>query len=278
VDYELPMLGLFNHMISYVKLPGGSGFFLDPTAEYNAYDELPDLDQGVDVFIVDGAGGHFTRTPVNTLEENTVRTETFFELKTTGSAAVHRRIEYGKYYAPGQRYKLVSADDPRDIIEEFWNGLYAGTKVYDGEYFGIEEPFTDVATEYDASVPAVFSPSDEQIILPIKLAPSFLVSKYGTQVTREYPLLIKDNYRAETVITYVYPDTLQPSVIPLTKELKSDFGYVKVDVKSEPGLLVVETVLEIPAQKIAPENYSKFRQFCLDVDDWEAERFILVRR
>jgi tetratricopeptide (TPR) repeat protein len=278
MDYELPMLGLFNHMISYVKLPDGSGFFLDPTAEYNAYDELPDSDQGVNVFVIDGAGGHFTRTPVNTSEENTVRTETFFELKATGSAAVHRCIEYGKYYSPGQRYNLLSADNPRDIVEEFWNGLYAGTKVFNDEYFGIEEPFTDVAIEYDANVPAVFSPGDEQIILPIKLAPSFLVSRYGTQVTREYPLLVKDNYRAETIMTYVYADTLQPSVIPLTKELKSDFGYIKVNVKNEPGRLTVETVLEVPAQEISAENYSKFRQFCLDVDDWEAERFILVRR
>jgi hypothetical protein len=90
--------------------------------------------------------------------------------------------------------------------------------------------------------------------------------------------LVKDNYRAETIMTYVYADTLQPSVIPLTKELKSDFGYVKVNVKNEPGRLTVETVLEVPAQEISAENYAKFRQFCLDVDDWEAERFILVRR
>ncbi|UCE26440.1 MAG: DUF3857 domain-containing protein [Candidatus Coatesbacteria bacterium] len=278
MDYELPMLGLFNHMISYVKLPDGTGYFLDPTAEYNAYDELPDVDQGVEVFIVDGAGGYFTETPANTLEDNTVRTETLFELKAAGSASVHRRIEYGQYYAPGQRYKLLTADDPRYVVEEFWNGLYAGTEVSNDEYFGIEEPFGDVALEYDAEVPAVFSSSDEQIILPIKLAPSFLVGRYGTQVTREYPLQIKDNYRAETAMTYVYPDTLQPSVIPLTKEFKSDFGYVRVEVINDPGRFTVETVLEIPAQTVPPEEYSKFRQFCLDVDDWEAEPFILIRR
>jgi hypothetical protein len=278
MDYGLPMLGLFNHMIAYVKLPDGAGYFLDPTAEYNAYDELPDPNRGVEVFVVDGTGGYFIETPVNTLEDNTVRTETLFELKAAGSASVHRRIEYGKYYAPGQRYNLLTADDPRDIVEEFWNGLFAGTEVSNDEYYGIEEPFADVAIEYDASVPAVFSPGDEQVILPIKLAPSYLVSRYGTQVTREYPLQIKDNYRAETAITYIYPDTLQPSVIPLTKELRSDFGYVRVEVINEPGRFTAETVLEVPAQTVPPEEYSKFRQFCLDVDDWEAEPFILIRR
>jgi len=278
MDYGLPMLGLFNHMIAYVKLPDGAGYFLDPTAEYNAYYELPDVDQGVEVFVVDGAGGYFVETPVNTLEENTVRAETSFELKATGSASVHRRIEYGNYYAPGQRYKLLSADDPREIVEEFWNGLYAGTEVSNDEYVGIEEPFADVAIEYDANVPAVFSPDDEQVILPIKLAPSFLVARYGTQVTREYPLQIKDNYRAETTMSYVYPDKLQPSVIPLTKEFRSDFGYVRVEVINDPGRFTVKTVLEIPAQTVPPEEYSKFRQFCLDVDDWEAEPFILIRR
>jgi len=43
------------------------------------------------------------------------------------------------------------------------------------------------------------------------------------------------------------------------------------------GRVAVAQELEIKAQRIPPEDYAGFREFCLNVDDWETEPIVLKK-
>jgi hypothetical protein len=50
-----------------------------------------------------------------------------------------------------------------------------------------------------------------------------------------------------------------------------------MDVRTAEGRVTVKQELEIFAQRIEPGDYKAFREFCLNVDDWENEPIIFQK-
>ncbi|MCP4228979.1 MAG: DUF3857 domain-containing protein [bacterium] len=276
-EYDLPMLGYFNHMISYVELPDGSGYFLDGTASFSGCDELPPTDQDIEVVIVDGDRARFIRTPLNSFEDNAINTYTEFSVNPDGSAEVERTIEYGAYASSVKRMDFESISQRRKIIEDFWSGFFPGTVITDDEYAGIDDMDQQVIITYDAFVPEAFDIGDDKIILSSKLQPDYLVDVYARKANRVHDLIIKDNRRYYSEMTYHFPEGYDVEVAPLEKELTSDYGYIKTTMQTEATSVRVTIQVDIPAQTITPEQYPAFRQFCLEVDTWEDEPVILKK-
>ncbi|MGD8718754.1 MAG: DUF3857 domain-containing protein [Candidatus Zixiibacteriota bacterium] len=277
LDYELPILGLFNHMISYVELPDGRTYFLDGTAEYHSYKELPPNDQGIDVLVVFDDRAEFIRTPVLSPEDNHLTTRTTFVLQPGGDAHVHRTVEYGAADAPAQRERFQVEAKRRTIIEEYWNGLYPGTKIYNEKFSDISDLGAPVRTEYDANVPRMYNPNDARIHLDAVVHKSNLLSRYGKKAERNWPLILRRNEKTTSELTYVLPGDYAVAALPLIKEIRTPFGKLAMDVRSKEGSVYVKQELELYAQRIDPDDYKAFREFCLNVDDWESEPVILQK-
>jgi tetratricopeptide (TPR) repeat protein len=277
LGYELPILGLFNHMISYVKLPDGRAFFLDGTAEYHSFRELPPGDQGIDALVIFDDRAEFKRTPVLSAEDNHLRTRTTFVLQTNGDAQAHRTVEYGAADAPYQRERFQAEAKRKAIIEEYWNGLYPGTSIFNEKFSDMSDYSQPVRTEYDAVIPRMFDPAAGRVHLDAVVHPAGLLNRYGKKASRTWPLIITENNNTTAELTYILPSGYALAAVPLAKEFKSPFGTVKIDVRTAEGRVTVKQELEIFAQRIEPEDYKAFREFCLNVDDWENEPIILQK-
>jgi Tfp pilus assembly protein PilF len=275
LDYELPILGLFNHMISYVKLPDGQTFFLDGTAEYHSYRELPFVDQGIDTLVIFPERAAFIRTPTLSLEDNRVRTRTTFVLQPGGDGQVHRSVEYGSADAPAQRERFQVEARRKAIIEEYWNGLYPGTKIYNEKFSDISDLSKSVRTEYDASVKRLYDPTSTLVHLDAVVHKSNLLARYGKKASRLWPLIIRGNEKNVSELTYILPEGYAVSALPLIKEYHSPFGTLTIDVNADGNRVTLKQDLELYAQRIRPEDYGAFREFCLNVDDWENEPVII---
>jgi len=278
LDYELPLLGLFNHMISYVKLPNGKTYFLDGTAEYHSYRELPPLDQNLDAFVITDEGGEFIRTPTLTLADNHLRTRTTFVLQANGDAQVHRVVEYGAADAPYQRERFQVEEKRNAIIEEYWNGLYPGTKIFNAKFSDVSDYGQPVRTEYDAVARGVFDAGSPRVHLDAVIHKSALLTQYGKKAARTWPLIIRSNTKTTAELTYVLPQGYVVTALPLAKEFRSPYGAMKIDVRNAEGRVTVKQEFELYAQRISPAAYAGFREFCLNVDDWENEPIILERQ
>ncbi len=277
LDYELPILGLFNHMISYVKLPDGRAFFLDGTAEYHSYRELPDPDQGIDALVVFDDRATFIRTPVLSLADNHVKTRTTFVLQPDGNAHAHRAVEYGAADAPAQRERFQVEAKRKALIEEYWNGLYPGTKIFNEKFSDISDLSQPVRTEYDASVRRLYDPASARVHLDAVVHKSNLLNRYGKKAARRWPLVLRQNENSTAELTYLIPDGYAVAALPLVKEFRSPFGILAIDVRVEGNRVFIKQEFELYAQRIKPEDYAAFREFCLNVDDWENEPVIIQK-
>lgn len=277
LDYELPILGLFDHMISYAKLPDGRAFFLDGTAEYHSYRELPTNDQGIDALVIFDDRAQFVRTPVLSLKDNRLETRTTFVLQPNGDAHIHRVVEYGAADAPAQRERFQVEAKRKAIIEEYWNGLYPGTKIFNEKFSDMSDFSQPVRTEYDALAPRMYDAASSRVHLDAIVHKSALLSRYGKKASRRWPLSIRRNTKTTAELTYIIPAGYAVAALPLAKEFRSRFGVAAIDVRASEGRVSVKHELELYAQRIEPADYKAFREFCLNVDDWENEPIILQK-
>lgn len=277
MDYQLPMLGLFNHMISYVELPGGDTYFLDGTAEYHGYQELPAGDQGIDVLVIFDDRARFERTPTLSAAANTLETRTTIKLEPSGDAAARRTIKYGASDSPAQRERLHVPDQRRTVIEEFWNGLYPGTTVSNETFTGIDDFTQPVQVEYDAAIPHLYDPAAASVSLDAVIQRTGLIDFYGKKAARVWPLVVRTNRREVHELTYLLPPGYEIASAPLSKELSTPYGVFRIDVDTSPGRVTLREELVLNAQRIMPAAYGGFREFCLNVEDWESEPVILKR-
>jgi hypothetical protein len=271
MDYPLPLLGLFNHMVSYVELPDGRSFFLDGTAAYHGYRELPGPDQGLNVLVLFDDRAEFKRTPVLSPDDNRLTAATVIRLGPNGVGAVHRTVSYGAKDAGAQRFRFHVPEKRRAVIEEYWNGLYPGTEVFHETFSNLANLSAPVRVEYDATVPRLYDPAAAKVQLDAIIQPSGLAGLYGKKAGRRWPLVIPENQKEVSELTYVLPAEYAVAALPLTKELRTRFGTFRLETVATPGQVTVRQDLELYAQRIAPDDYPAFREFCLNVDDWEGE-------
>lgn len=277
LDYELPILGLFNHMISYAETRDGQVFYLDGTAEYYGFRELPEPDQGINVLVVFDDRAAFLPTPTATFQENLLATSTTFVLQPGGDANVHRRVDYGAADSPAQRERFHVPAKRKAVVEEYWNGLYPGTKVFNEQFSDVADLARPVWIEYDAIVPRLYDPAAPRISLDTAVQQSGLVEIYGKKAARRWPLVLRKNAKTVSTQTYLLPPGYRFANLPLVKEYRSPFGNFKLDVRTEGNRVTVVQDLELRAQRIAPADYPAFREFCRNVDEWETEPILVEK-
>ena len=134
-----------------------------------------------------------------------------------------------------------------------------------------------VRTEYDAAIPRMFDPTAGRVHLDAVMHKASLLNRYGKKASRRWPLIIRQNTKTTAELTYILPGGYALAAVPLAKEFTSPFGTVKIDVRTGEGGVTVKQELEIFAQRIEPKDYKAFREYCLNVDDWENDSLILQK-
>lgn len=278
IEHRLPVLGNFNHMISYVVLADGRGLFLDATAEYHGWKETPELDQGTDALIIKDNTTSFVHIPNLTGEENHLRARTVFALQNNGDANFHRVIRYGANDNPRQRERLHAPSQRKAAIAEYWNGLYAGTKIYNERFSGITDLNQPVELEYDGHIPRFFDAAATKVNLEAVIQKSGLIDIYCKKSSRRWPLVISRDEITTSEVTYVLPDGYEIVSAPLPKEFRSPYGFFKLEVDATPGRITVIQHLELKAQRVPPRDYAAFKELCATVDAWESEPIIIAKK
>ncbi len=123
----------------------------------------------------------------------------------------------------------------------------------------------------------MYDPASSRVHLDAIVHKSALLNRYGKKASRRWPLIIRRNTKTTAELTYVIPAGYAVAALPLAKEFRSPFGVVALDVRASEGRVSVKHELELYAQRIGPADYKAFREFCLNVDDWESEPIILQK-
>ncbi len=284
LDWEQPGIGLFNHMICAVPLQDGIGWeefagkltlndeagydeylFLDGTADYHAWWELPPNDQDVNIYICTPDGGHFSRSPLYTPESNFLESRTDLVLDKSGNASGHRELDYGAATSPQRRYDYQQAERQELNLERYWNNRYPGSDIFDIGISNLANMNDNVHFAYDLAIPSLAASQDDVLLFASHLHQDLLAQRFGSLSSRDYPLWMDKRWSTESTTTFQLPTGWEPLSLPdnVSETVTDSSGNIIATFEGRfsftDGVVTVYDKITVDVTEVAVEDYSAFR-------------------
>ncbi len=276
-DLSIPYLGHFNHAICYVNVDGG--FFLDGTARFSGFRELPGADHLTRTLVLNERGFRFLTAASRLFIPNTVATENEVRLYPDGSARILRGIyKEGGMFAPQARASLLDRGRLKTTISEYWNNVYTGARILDLKVLesGNENPVT---YQYIVKAPSYCQHLGDDIIFRSFFYDSEIYQNLAMLKERRYPVVVSDEHGSRETIRYEIPEGYRVYRLPeggvfTHPKFEAVFSY-KLDEASKK--IEVTGVISYKARRVEPADYSAFRAFARFIHKKENEKIILTK-
>jgi len=301
LDWEQPGIGLFNHMICAVPLQDGIGqeelagkldlngeagydeyLFLDGTADYHGWWELPPNDQDVNIYICTPDGGYFSRSPLYTPASNFIESRTDLVLDKSGNASGHRELDYGAATSPQRRYDYQQPDRQQLNLEQYWNNRYPGSEISNIGISELTNMDDNVHFAYDLAIPSLAAGQDRQLLFATHLHQDLLAQRFGSLSSRDFPLWMDKRWSTESTTTFRLPAGWEPQSLPEDQHemVTDDSGNVIATFEAKfsftDGIVTVYDKITIDAIDVAVEDYPAFRALLAAYDRLQSN-VIVVR-
>ncbi|MGE3165067.1 MAG: DUF3857 domain-containing protein [Planctomycetota bacterium] len=279
-DFTLPLIDHFNHCIAFVPSLGENGLFLDGTAEHHAVDELPLMDRGAKVLVVQGDGGRVTDIPWNRPEEFAIDERQTLTLRDDGAAALAIDARPTGALAVSLRSGLEIEGERKRQLERRFGSQFPGATVEVVEatdFTNLNEP---VRLQVRVKLPRYLDDTREGIKLPALRDFFGLGGAFANRAdpgTRKFDLLLGNPLRSSLEVAIELPPDHEVSHLPESVKFASPFGNYSLDHRLDGRTIHVRRQLEVTAPRVPAEDYAQFKRFVADVEESRAERIVLRR-
>ncbi len=266
IGQEPASLAVFNHAILYVP---ALHRFLDGTAAFSGSTELPQVDQGAQVLVVDPdskTGGRFFTTPFSRPEDNLTTTTATITLAQDGSARLSGTSHIVGQRAQAFRRYYESPDDRRQRFEQGFSQSYPGVEAVSFTLTDPKDIERPVDTSYVLRVPALGHPSGDVLVFSPFGEPSHFVQRFATLSTRKFPVDLGTPWRNQFDYTIALPKGMSAADKPSVLTEKTLFGSFLYETRVTPAGLKVTGYTELSATSVSPAQYQAFRSFLGDLD------------
>jgi len=249
------MLAYFNHAIAYVP---EFDLYLDGTAEFSGINELPEMDQGALVLIVDKDGvGKLTKIPI--MDDNHQGVALDLNVQPGGSARVNGELSYRGSLTPEVRQYLSIdaklAQNLQNLLVNLLPGLAVSAADRTGR--GVNEPIT---LSFQGRTDQLLQVSDNRIKLPLNILGSQLTLAYAPNAQRKFPLELGSPNVKSIQLRVNIPEgfELEKAPEPQTAEDRNFRFAIDFD-RADANQLLVNYRVEFKTHRIEPEEYGSFR-------------------
>lgn len=281
-DLTLPMVHHFNHCITFVPAAEGrKELYLDGTAQFHSADELPTMDRGAKVLVVEPERGPIQQIPWNDPAELAISEEAVVTIQPDLSAKMQIRATASGEYAVYVRHSFEIEAQRQTRLEKIFGRRFASASVKD-EYFSnlldLDEP---VSFSVNVQVPRFVVEEPEG--LAVRAPEDFFgiggnLASIGALEERKYAVLLASPRSSSLKTTYIFPDGLKVKSVPPEHQIESRFGRLRVTYEEEsPGKLVTHRLIEVTSPRVSVEEYAAFREFVASVDRLKDEKIVLER-
>jgi tetratricopeptide (TPR) repeat protein len=281
-DLTLPMIDHFNHCITYVPPGDGHGeMYLDGTARFHSFEELPSMDRGARVLVVEEDGGEVHDVPWNRPEDLSIAEEATVRLGTDLGAEVQIRSELRGDYAVYCRESFEIPTERKVRLERVLGRLHAGAEVKDEEFSNLLDLDQPVSFSATLAVPrfAVEAPEG----LAVKPMDDFFgtakgLAGLGSLEKRTHDVVLSNPRRSVLKAIYILPEGFKVKSLPSGARIESRFGRLEVDYREEgQGRVAMSRVIEITSPRVPVSDYPEFREFAASAERLDQERILLER-
>ncbi|MDF3069237.1 MAG: hypothetical protein K0R38_4838 [Polyangiaceae bacterium] len=276
-DYrsKLASFAPFDHAIAYVP---SLDLYLDGTAEHTGIYELPKMDVGAVVLLVNEGKAQLTRIPYADPEKNFVRRELSVDLDAKGVAKLDIDYSTGGYNAASWRDAYGAEGTRRERMTRDLGGDFPGVSINEGpqglttsDLSNAEEP---VKIKIRATAPGFARNEGDTLSMPVTSG-FRLTPNYASLSQRRQPVeliaftTIDDTYRIKL------PAGAKVVSAPVPVEKTGQFGTYSVKVEQGNGEVVVKSKLSIKVPRIDPADYQAWKRFCEEADSAFSPRLLV---
>jgi len=279
-DFSQASLGLFNHAICHVKLKNGKELWMDGTAEYSSINEIPWMDQGAGVFVVDlkRRKGILSTIPVSVDSYNNRISDKNVLLKNDGSAYIGGTEIVSGAFCPGIRYFFQIPSKQKENYEKLLNTIFEGVQVINIHFPDLSGLDIPIKYNYAVSVPKFLKPVSEGFSFNPVMIRHKLIQRYASSSIRKHDLLLSYPFTENRTNEFLLPQGYEVSHVPQDVELKNRFGSLSITYGKLPDKIIVKIKFQLDVSRISPEEYLEFRKFAADVDKNENKEIIIKKK
>ncbi len=276
-DITLPMPHHFNHAIAYIEYADGKGQFVDGTATFNGFDELPGGDAGAHVVIVRPEGGEQTQIPTPAPAQNAAIEEASLEFLGNGKVKLSVKLTATGDRASFLRAIYLQSGSRTTQIENQWARHKPGAKVLKVEANDLAN--IDLAPEvrYEVEIPDAYT-TDAQgnIEVAAALNPLLFAKGMAAATTRRTDIAMNEPYQWHSTVRIKLPEG---RIVENTASLFADALGIALGVSVEviDREVVITRTYASKGGVITASDYPKLRAMMLAHDRAEAAKLRLVK-
>ncbi len=277
-DITLPMPHHFNHAIACIEYSDGSSQFLDGTATFNGFDELPGADAGASVIIVKPDGGVRAVVPIPSVEACSSASETTLEFLGQGKIKLTVKETANGDRASFLRGSYLREGDRARRIEARWSRHKAGAKVIAVKANDLSDINLVPEVTYSIELPDAYSiDAHGNIELKVALDPLEWTKGFAPQAARRTDLLLSSPYGWLSTLTFKVPAGLRLEQIPEAFSGENVWGRFGVSVEQTADSITVKRSYTILGGVVPKADYPALRKLLGEFDRAEAAQLRLVK-
>lgn len=263
----------FNHAIVYVP---SLDRFLDPTAEYSNYKDLPAGDQGALALVVYTHGQHELRTlPVSRPEDN-VNSATY-EVRVDPHTRLHVEGEE-RFIGAGSaqfRAQLEPVAERKRWLTQYLNPQFPGVELKSVQTSKLTDLDAPIKVQVQFEVPRWGQQSGGLFRMRAALFEHRLVEQYASLPSRHTDLLFDFPSVVENRVRYTLPKGARILELPSTVRIDTPHLSFTQELTPIPGGFLSVDTLRIPQPRVPAKDYPAFKKACLNVDRALARKVVI---
>jgi transglutaminase-like putative cysteine protease len=261
MDPTLPSPGQFDHEI--VAIPQDNGFwFLDSTSDVTGYKDLPPMDQGRDVVIIQSHKAIIVKTPILPPQTNSIIDDRTVNIKDNDSINISMKLTYNGVYSMYEKSMLrnMKPIQRKSFIEETANAVCPGALVNSYDISDIYSLNIPVNISLDFTCQDYVIKAGDLLIVKVPNMSMENLSQIVARDKRTYPLIIGYNFEKKNIVTFNIPEGYRIRYMPDNTSYGNKFGSFTVSYKRlEKHLGYTGTMLS-DAYSVQPTDYVLIKQ------------------
>ena len=258
-------LSPFDHAIAYVP---SLDLYLDGTAEFTGYTELPSMDRGALGVLVNKGESKLVQLPKVTETPDLQQRHATFRLNKDGSARAEVNFLTQGVSASVWRRRYQAKATQRERVIEDLSGEFPGLRINSG-HDGLKVHASDLNKPVTISVKALLPQFARKVSRGLSMVVTLrqnLTHRFASLSTRKLDVRLPVVGTEESTAEVVLPRGMRVLSKPKDLDVQSQFGSYKVAVSRNGPRVVVHSSLTLAKTRITPTEYKKWRSFAQAAD------------
>jgi len=274
---DLPVLGLYDHILLKVMDPKGGDFYADPLLAGYDIGEYPLQYQGAHIFIIGPKGGEFDHFPV--FDETRLQEfgDETIEIRTNGSAvdSAVRVWALGESIDLRAACKAMTAEEKKKFFEQMAERIAGDGKTLELKIEGLDAkygPITDrEVTDRSNSYPV----NDGLMVIDL---PKPEIPDTWTAKKRKNPIFSPRNCLSRESLIYKIPEGFEIMHLPKGFYLENGFFSFRRDIERIGNSIKITNTRRMRRVELPASDYPKVREFYAKFSSRTKQRIILRKK